>query len=215
MNSDTTESILNAEIDKLQDQWKEQLDRIESDLYHLRLDIESCEDKERRAFILYHQECMSGTSCDACRIISRIERLLETIGRPNVKGSPGGEAAPVRPVVGQRLNKKDKQMNPNDIVLIKPTDEGWLEIIKYVDETNERLRQYERLRNRMSVPVPDADGYIRGQFWSLMQFFDWTGCHAGRDIHFYDMKMPNPQDHPGRSPRVHPVVGRTDDMEVK
>jgi general stress protein CsbA len=30
------------------------------------------------------------------------------------------------------------------------------------------------------------------------------------------MQRPNPQDHPGPSgPRVHPVVGRTDDMEVK
>ena len=83
-------------------------------------------------------------------------------------------------------------MNPNDIVEIKPTDEGWLEIIKYVDATNDRLRKHPRVRHRMSVPVPDSDGYIRGQFWSLMQFFDWSGSHAGRDIHFWDMRLPNP-----------------------
>lgn len=87
-------------------------------------------------------------------------------------------------------------MTPNDIVMIKPTDDGWREIIKYVDETNDHLRQYPRLRHRMSVPVADAEGYISGQFWSLMQFFDWTGIHAGRDIYFYDMRMkqPNPSD---------------------
>jgi hypothetical protein len=84
-------------------------------------------------------------------------------------------------------------MNPNDIVEIKPTDGGWQEIIKYVDETNDRLRQkYPRIRHRMSVPTADAEGYIRGQFWSLMQFFDWTGGHAGRDIHFSDLR-PNPR----------------------
>jgi hypothetical protein len=84
-------------------------------------------------------------------------------------------------------------MTPNDIVEIKPTEEGWLEIVKYVDETNDRLRRHPRLRHRMSVPVADSAGYIRGQFWSLMQFFDWTGSQAGRDIHFYDLR-PNAKD---------------------
>lgn len=87
-------------------------------------------------------------------------------------------------------------MTPNDIVEIQPTEEGWLEIVKYVDETNDRLRKNPRLRHRMSVPTPNADGYIRGQFWALMQFFDWTGCHAGRDIHFYDLRpIPSDQMH--------------------
>lgn len=80
-------------------------------------------------------------------------------------------------------------INPNDIVEIRPTEEGWIEIVKYVDATNDQLRQNKRVRHRMSVPTPDADGYIRGQFWMLMQFFDWTG-RLGSDIHFHDMRIP-------------------------
>ena len=78
-------------------------------------------------------------------------------------------------------------MTPNDTVEIKPTEAGWHEIVRFVDETNDRLRQYQNLRHRMSVPKPDEDGYIRGQFWHLMQFFDWT--RGIGDIHFYDMRL--------------------------
>ena len=38
-------------------------------------DLGECYDKERNAYVIYHYDCMSGTSCDACRIIGRIDEL--------------------------------------------------------------------------------------------------------------------------------------------
>ena len=81
----------------------------------------------------------------------------------------------------------------NDIVQLKPTEEGWRQIVKHVDQFNENIKSFLQVRFRMSVPVPDAEGYISGQFWSLMQLFDWTKCLAGGWVFFHDMRIPPKQ----------------------
>ncbi len=78
----------------------------------------------------------------------------------------------------------------NDIVQIKPTEEGWKQIVRHVDQFNENIKSFPQVRFRMSVPCPDAEGYISGQFWSLMQLFDWTKCLAGGWVFFHDMRIP-------------------------
>lgn len=79
-------------------------------------------------------------------------------------------------------------MNPNDTVKIKPTESGWREIVAHVDAFNAHMQQsHPNARYRMSVPSADVDGYITGQFWSLMQFFDWTKG-AGAYCPFEDMQ---------------------------
>ena len=87
--------------------------------------------------------------------------------------------------INRRIN-----MNPNDTVKIKPTEEGWRQIVKYVDEANDKLKMHPKVRHRMAVPVPDAEGYISGQFWALMQYFDWNSVLAAGDILFHDMQIP-------------------------
>jgi hypothetical protein len=84
-------------------------------------------------------------------------------------------------------------MNPNDTVKIKPTDEGWRQIVKYVDEANDKLKMHPKVRHRMAVPVPDAEGYISDQFYSLMQYFDWNSVLAAGDVLLHDMQIPSKQ----------------------
>jgi len=81
----------------------------------------------------------------------------------------------------------------NDIVQLKPTEEGWKQIVRHVDQFNENIKSFLQVRFRMSVPVPDAEGYISDQFWSLMQLFDWTKCLAGGLVFFHDMRIPPKQ----------------------
>ena len=80
-------------------------------------------------------------------------------------------------------------MTPNDIVRIKPTDDGWRVIIKHVDALNDDLRKnHPNITYRAPVPIADAEGYIRGQFWSLMAYFDWSRG-IGTDCPFHDMQL--------------------------
>lgn len=80
-------------------------------------------------------------------------------------------------------------MNPNDIVRIKPTESGWESIVKYTDNFNDDIRKRSPgARFRMSIPEPDEDGYISGQFWSIMQYFDWQNP-AGSESPFCDMQV--------------------------
>lgn len=66
-------------------------------------------------------------------------------------------------------------LNPNDRVRVKPTETGWQQIMAHVDAFNDHIRQSKpNLKYRMSLPVADADGYIKDQFWRIMQFFDWS-----------------------------------------
>lgn len=84
-------------------------------------------------------------------------------------------------------------MNPNDIVRIKPTESGWSSIIKYVDDFNDNIRKRNpSARFRMSLPIADNSGYITGQFWCLMQYFDWQNP-AGSENPFYDMQLEKQQ----------------------
>ena len=79
-------------------------------------------------------------------------------------------------------------MNPNDVVEIKPTEGGWLEIAAYVDAFNEHMKvNRPNAMYRMRVPSADSDGYIRDQLWSLMKYFDWTRGY-GCDVHFSDLR---------------------------
>jgi hypothetical protein len=98
--------------------------------------------------------------------------------------------------------------NPNDFVEIKPSKSGWRSIIKYTDAFNASVAA----RNpdctfRMTIPKANAEGYILGQFWCLMQYFDWSICG---DIPFDDLRLPNPSDDRRASARpVNHVVGQT------
>jgi hypothetical protein len=65
---------------------------------------------------------------------------------------------------------------PNDFVRVKPTEAGWRAIRKYYESINR------------GQPIPDKDGYIKGQFWSIMQYFEWK---MGRDNNFEDMILEN------------------------
>ena len=84
----------------------------------------------------------------------------------------------------------------NDTVSIKPTDAGWKQIVGNVDRTNDMIRQHPRCLARMSIPECDADGYISGPFWCLMQMFDLAECVNGCDVLFSDLRIivpPEPQ----------------------
>jgi hypothetical protein len=87
---------LNAEIDLIQDQWRKEREDVLSELGFLAADIQSCEEGGDK-YVLYHHDCMSGTSCDACRIFSRIGHIVQMLGLPNAKADPaavvGGSAS--------------------------------------------------------------------------------------------------------------------------
>ena len=79
-------------------------------------------------------------------------------------------------------------MSPNDIVKIKPTQAGWRDIIAYVDAFNDMVRSRNpAYQFRMSVPTADNEGYITGQFWCLMEYFDWQRGMAA-NLPFTDMQ---------------------------
>lgn len=104
--------------------------------------------------------------------------------------------------------QKYANIGMNDVVSIKPTEAGWKQIVGNVDRTNDRIRQNPRFLVRVSVPKVDADGYISGQFWALMKYFDWEECDPGGDVPFSDMRIivpPEPQQEAAVSDkREHP-----------
>ncbi|MBD3262451.1 MAG: hypothetical protein GF334_12435 [Candidatus Altiarchaeales archaeon] len=65
----------------------------------------------------------------------------------------------------------------------------------YVDAFNARMQQeYPNARwLRIGVPTVDCAGYIKGPFWELMKFFDWTKG-VGSEIPFEDMQTVAPND---------------------
>ena len=79
-------------------------------------------------------------------------------------------------------------MTPNDIVRIRPTSDGWAQITRYVDKFNKELLENRSCRFQMSIPQMDESGYIEGQFWCLMQYFDWSRGLGG-ELQFTDMKI--------------------------
>ena len=92
--------------------------------------------------------------------------------------------------------QKYANIGMNDSVSIKPTDAGWQQIVGNVDRMNDRIRQTPRRLLRISIPESDADGYISGPFWYLMQMFDLSECVIGCDAVFSDLRIivpPEPQ----------------------
>ena len=92
--------------------------------------------------------------------------------------------------------QKYANIGMNDNVSIKPTDAGWQQIVGNVDRMNDRIRQTPRRLLRISIPKSDADGYISGPFWYLMQMFDLAECAIGCDAVFSDLRIivpPEPQ----------------------
>ena len=85
--------------------------------------------------------------------------------------------------------QKYANIGMNDNVSIKPTDAGWQQIVGNVDRMNDRIRQTPGRLLRISIPKSDADGYISGQFWYLMQMFDLGECVIGCDVVFSDMRI--------------------------
>ena len=79
-------------------------------------------------------------------------------------------------------------IHPNDIVLLKPTTSGWGEIELFIRRADDYMRRaFPRIKHRLSVPEADDDGYISGEFWYLMQMFNW-GTNRG-DIPFTDLHV--------------------------
>lgn len=82
----------------------------------------------------------------------------------------------------------EKQViNMNDRVKLKPTRAGWEEINRSVQRFNEKMIAAGK-SFRVWGPDEDCDGYIEGQFWSLMRDFDWENVHAGGDVFFTDLQ---------------------------
>jgi len=48
-------------------------------------------------------------------------------------------------------------MNPNEIVIIKPTELGWKEIRAWIESQN-------KAGNPRELPMADKAGFIKGQF---------------------------------------------------
>lgn len=113
--------------------------------------------------------------------------------------------------------QKYASVGMNDKVSIKPTDAGWKQIVGNVDRMNDRIRQNPRCLTRMSIPEADADGYISGPFWYLMQMFDLAECVNGCDVFFSDMRIivpPEPRQEAAVSDKAkHPEELR-DLMEI-
>ena len=85
--------------------------------------------------------------------------------------------------------QKYASIGMNDTVSIKPTDAGWKQIVGNVNHANDRIRQNPRCLTRISIPESDADGYISGPFWYLMQMFDLAECVNGCDVVFSDLRI--------------------------
>jgi hypothetical protein len=74
---------------------------------------------------------------------------------------------------------------PNDFVRVKPTEAGWKAIRKHYDNLNKGFSLRGVAQPQFfKVPIPDKDGYIKDQFWCVMQYFEWS---IGRDNNFEDM----------------------------
>jgi hypothetical protein len=54
---------------------EEEIESIADEVEFLLFDMEECYQKDQHVYILYHHDCMSGTSCDACRILDRIKDI--------------------------------------------------------------------------------------------------------------------------------------------
>ncbi len=77
-------------------------------------------------------------------------------------------------------------INPNDIVYILPTKAGWTKIRRHHHETN--AGYFQRGIDHFSCPPKPNDlGFIRGQFWSLMQYFDFGASCLGGYVGFSEM----------------------------
>ena len=66
-------------------------------------------------------------------------------------------------------------INPNDTVRIKLTAEGKRQIVAADDAFNEHMRKNHPLATYRAHSKWDNDGWIEGQFWTLMQHFKWDG----------------------------------------
>lgn len=77
-----------------------------------------------------------------------------------------------------------RRMNPNDYVRIKPTAAGWKAIHANIDAFN---ATYGHI-TKQKYPEPDEHGYIKDQFWCLMQYFDWSKF-IGMGMPFTDMQI--------------------------
>ena len=113
--------------------------------------------------------------------------------------------------------QKYANIGMNDSVSIKPTDAGWQQIVGNVDRMNDRIRQTPRRLLRISIPKSDADGYISGPFWYLMQMFDLAECVIGCDAVFSDLRIivpPEPQQEAAVSDEAKHAGELRDLMEI-
>ena len=113
--------------------------------------------------------------------------------------------------------QKYANIGMNDSVSIKPTDAGWQQIVGNVDRMNDRIRQTPRRLLRISIPESDADGYISGPFWYLMQMFDLAECVIGCDAVFSDLRIivpPEPQQEAAVSDKAKHPEELSDLMEI-
>ena len=86
----------------------------------------------------------------------------------------------------ERENVTDS-INPNDYVRVKLTEAGKRLIVKGIDAANDMLRARKQDTMRFSVPKWDEDGWIRGQFHSLMSYFG-ESWKLGNDAPFSEME---------------------------
>lgn len=71
-------------------------------------------------------------------------------------------------------------MNPNDTVRIKLTETGKRMMVEATDALNDSIRKRGAIIWRAKVPEWDADGWTRGQFHTLMTYFDGAWSLGGQ-----------------------------------
>jgi len=76
----------------------------------------------------------------------------------------------------------------NDIVMLKPTEDGWKRIRSYVDDWNSyNKKHHPHIKFILQMPIPDNDGYIKEQFWYIMRYFEFGVI--GSIAPFTDLKI--------------------------
>ena len=78
---------------------------LDQEMEWLQGDIEGQAQRDR--IVLYHHNCMSGTDCDACRVMGRIRDIRARLCLPNPTDH-GARSAPVHPVVGRISESGEK-----------------------------------------------------------------------------------------------------------
>lgn len=78
--------------------------------------------------------------------------------------------------------------SPNDQIRVRLTEHGKQLVVQWVDKFNDHIRANRPGSTfRVSVPRWDSDGWITGQFWDIMGYFDGSWS-AGSVLPFSELE---------------------------